>query len=113
MVNHFFKHVLVGRTNDAAALEVQFLNAMSRPSYDTGHGKQGRIDFGRKSHHFINEAGIKINVRTNLLFGSLHPLETFDSPLFNQLQKSKLFLTALFCHQLTGHKVRDLFCCLA
>ena len=53
---YLIQHVLVRRTDDAASFEIQFFDAVSRPTYDTSHSKQRCIDFLRQSHQFIDEA---------------------------------------------------------
>lgn len=74
----FFEDVLVGRADDAFAVEVQLFDAVGGPSDDTCHREQRRIDFLRQSDHFIHEAGIEIDVRGNAFLRPFMLGETFD-----------------------------------
>lgn len=56
LVVHFLQHILICRTDNATTFEVQFLNTVCRPSHNTGHGKQRRINFMRQAHQFVDKA---------------------------------------------------------
>ena len=56
------KDVTIGGTDDALALEVEFFDAVRGPAYDSRHGEQRGVDFLREAYHFVNEAGIEVDV---------------------------------------------------
>lgn len=54
--------VLVGRSNDTTAFEVQLLDAVSRPTYDTGHGENRCVNFLWQAEHLIDEATVEVKI---------------------------------------------------
>lgn len=95
LIFKFSKNILVGRTDDTATFEIEFLNTMGCPTYDTCHGENRCIDFLWQTNHFIDKATVEIKICTRWLAASTVFLQTFDTFLLYQLQEIILVFSTL------------------
>ena len=58
----YSEYVLVGRTYDTAALEVELFYAVRHPSNYACHGEYGRVYLLRQAYHLIYESAVKVYV---------------------------------------------------
>ena len=87
------KDVFVGRTDDATALEVEFLYTMCCPTNDTCHSKDWSINLLWESYHLIDETAIEVEVGTHWFLRLAELRHTLDSFFFEQT-KEIVFLGA-------------------
>lgn len=95
LIFKFSKNILIGRTNDTTAFEIEFFNTMGSPTYDTCHGENRGIDFLWQTNHFIDKATVEIKICTRRLAASAMFLQTFDTFLLYQLQEIILIFSTL------------------
>ena len=100
-LQEIIKHVLISRTDNTFAFEVQFFIAVGTPAYDTCHCKQRSEDFLRQSDHFIHKARIEVNVARYCLAVILDASESRDRPFFQKFEEGKLTFLAFFTCQIT------------
>ena len=103
------QHILVGRADYSASVEVEFLYSVRHPSYDTGHREDRCVDLLGQSDHLINEATVEVQGSAGRL-GALPMLhQTLDSFLLQQAKEVVFFLASLLLGKLSG-KAFQLYC---
>ncbi len=102
LIFRVLQNILISRTDDAATFEVELLDTMGCPTYDTCHGEDRCIDFLWQTNHLIDEATVEVKVGTSRLAASTMFLQAFDAFLLYELQEVILVFSTLFLGQFTS-----------
>ena len=78
--------ILVCRTDDTTALEVELFYAVGSPTNDTCHGKYRSIDFLWQTNHLVYETRIEVEVGSSRLCTSASH-QALDALLLYKLQE--------------------------
>ena len=89
----------VRRADDTAPLEVEFLNAVSRPTHDAGHGEDGRIYLLWQANHLIDKATVEIEVGAHWFLGMKELHDALYAFLFDKFQELILLYASFFFRQ--------------
>ena len=108
--------VLVGRSDDATSLEVEFLYAVGGPSHDASHSEDGSVDFLRQPNHFVDESTIeveacgsdsKVSACSSMPGSGRAPGEGHDNSLQYSFPKNPYGERSLAGYSPRGHKESD------
>ena len=106
-VGLFGGDALVGRTYDAAALEVELLVAVGAPADDAGHGEERRVDLARDAYAVIDEARVEVDVGAKDLAFALDLVDGLDGDLLDEFHELQLLEAALLGGQFVGHLLQE------
>ena len=93
---------LVGRTDDAPSLEIEFLYAVCHPSHDARHGEYRGVNLLRQTYHLVYEARIEVHIGAERLLCLAPGGHTLDALLLEQPEEIILLVAPLLFGEFAG-----------
>ena len=85
----------------------ELFDPVCRPSGDPGDGKQGSIEFSRKTEHRVNKSAVEVDVCRDALVDVSLSRDKFSCKSLDSLIEGKFLGTALLCGKLFDVVLED------